>query len=182
MIQPWKKTSTRQLANFKIFTVRSDTRISPRTGASLDTYVLDCVNWVNVIAITPMQELVMVEQFRFGSETVELEIPGGTLNRDETDPLAAGLRELREETGYVGRNARLIGSILPNPAIMSNVCHTVLVEDCRCEHAIELDPGEDLATRLVPLAEVPALISAGKIRHSLVVVALYHHELLRRTR
>jgi hypothetical protein len=62
---------------------------------------------------------------------------------------------------------------------MSNTCFTVLVENCNCIHPVQFDHGEDLMTRLVPLPEVPSLIAAGKIRHSLVVAALYFFELWR---
>jgi len=51
------------------------------------------------------------------------------------------------------------------------------VENCRLKHPVELDHAEDLATRLVPIAEIPALVKAGKIQHSLVVVALYYFDL-----
>jgi hypothetical protein len=60
---------------------------------------------------------------------------------------------------------------------MSNTCYTVLAQNCRLQHPIELDSGEDLFTRLVPVAAIPEMVKAGKIRHSLVVVALYHFEL-----
>ena len=94
--------------------------------------------------------------------------------------MAAGARELREETGYAGENARLLGQILPNPAIMSNTCYTVLVENCRCIHPVEFDHGEDLITRLVPVVDIPRLVQEGKIANSLVVVALYHFDLWQR--
>jgi 8-oxo-dGTP pyrophosphatase MutT (NUDIX family) len=94
--------------------------------------------------------------------------------------VAAGVRELREETGYEGDHARLLGKISPNPAIMSNVCYTVLVENCRCVHPVEFDHGEDIITRLVPVADIPNLVADGKIGHSLVVVALFHFDLWQR--
>jgi len=100
----------------------------------------------------------------------------------DASPEAAALRELREETGYAGGNPRLIGEVLPNPAIMSNTCYTVLVENCRCLHPLQLDHSEDLVTRLVPVSNIPALVGAGSIRHSLVVVALYYFELWQRNR
>jgi hypothetical protein len=37
-----------------------------------------------------------------------------------------------------------------------------------------------LLTRLVPLADIPRLVTTGKIRHPLVVVALYYFDLSRR--
>jgi hypothetical protein len=60
------------------------------------------------------------------------------------------------------------------------VCYTVLVENCRCLHPLQFDHGEDLLTRLVPATEIPHLVAAGKIQHSLVVVALYYFELWQR--
>lgn len=179
MIKPWEKVGTKILGDFKIFTVRADRKISPRTQVEQDCFVIDCANWVNVVAVTPDRQLVMVEQFRHGSNTVELEIPGGMIDRKDASPVEAGVRELREETGYAGENACVIGKIFPNPAIMSNTCFTVLVENCRCVHSVEFDHGEDLITKLVPVADIPRLIGSGKIAHSLVAVALYHYELMR---
>ena len=180
MIKPWQKVQSKPLGNFHIFKLRSDEKISPRNGIAHNFFVIDCVDWVNVVAITPEHQLVMVEQYRHGSDTVELEIPGGTSDATDSSPVATGIRELREETGYEGENARTIGEIFPNPAIMSNKCYTVLVENCQLKHPIELDSGEDLVTHLIPLREVPKLVASGKIRHALVVVALYHFDLMKR--
>ncbi len=177
MIQPWKKVGSQPVGDFRIFKIRSDICINPRTGQEHDFFVLDAVNWVNVIALTPARELVMVQQYRVGSQTVELEIPGGMMDPGETDPVVTAVRELREETGYVGENPRLLGKIFSNPAILNNQTFTVLIENCRLEHAVDFDSGEDLTTQLVPAAEIPQLVAEEKIRHSLVVVALYQFDL-----
>ena len=180
MNQPWKKTGTKAVGDFRIFKLRSDFCINPRTGKEHDFYVLDTVGWVNVIALTPARELVMVRQFRVGSNTVELEIPGGMMDPGESDPVATAIRELREETGYAGEHARLLGKIWSNPAILNNRTYTVLIENCTLQHGVEFDSGEDLTTLLVPAAEIPQLVADEKIGHSLVVVALYHFELWQR--
>ncbi len=179
-IRPWQKLGSRPAGDFRIFTLRSDLKVNPRTGGEHDFYVIDCVNWVNACAITPDGQLVMVEQYRHGSDTIELEIPGGMLDPGETDPVSAGVRELREETGYTGRDARVIGEMFPNAAIMSNRCHTIVVEDVRPTHDLDLDTGEDLAVRLVPLDEIPRLIVSGRIRHAIVLAALHHFDLWHR--
>jgi ADP-ribose diphosphatase len=180
VIKPWKKISSKFIGDFRIFKLRSDVKISPRTGKEHDFYVLDSVDWVNIIAVTPNQQLVMIEQYRHGSNTVELEIPGGMMDTGETDPAATAVRELREETGYEGDHARLLGRIHSNPAIMNNVTYTVLIENCRLKHAVEFDQGEDLVTRLVPVAGISKLVADEKIGHSLVVVALYYFDLWQR--
>jgi len=180
LVKPWKKVGSRPAGDFRIFTIRSDSVVSPRTHNTHDVYVIDCVNWVNVIAITPDQRLVMIEQYRHGTTTVELEIPGGMIDPHDASPEAAGIRELREETGYEGENPRLLGHVFPNPAIMSNTCFTLMLDNCRCLHPVQFDHGEDLATRLVPIANLPELVATGQIKHSLVIVGLYYFDLWQR--
>jgi ADP-ribose pyrophosphatase len=179
-IRPWPTIATKPAGNFRIFTIRSDTKVAPRTGRQHDFYVIDCVNWVNACAVTSEGQLVMIEQYRHGSDTIELEVPGGMLDPHETDPVGAALRELREETGYTGSGARIIGEMFPNAAIMSNRCHTVLVENARLTHPTEFDHGEDIAVRLVPLEDIPRLAAEGRIRHAIVLAALHHFDLWRR--
>ena len=182
MLKSWQKVNSRRAADFGIFRIRTDRLISPRTQREHDFYVIECVDWVNVIALTHAHEIVLIDQYRHGSETVELEIPGGMIDPQDASAVAAAVRELREETGYEGDAPRLIGEVFPNPAIMNNRCFTVLIENCRCKHPIELDHGEDLLTRLAPASEIPNLVAAGKIKHSLVVAALYYFELWRSAR
>lgn len=177
MIKPWETILSKAVGDFRIFTVRSDLKTSPRTGEQHDFYVIDCANWVNVVAVTRQQELVMVEQYRHGSGTIELEIPGGMMDAEDPGPEEAGARELREETGYTGDPPKQIGSVYPNPAIMSNTCYTVLIENCRPTHPTAFDHGEDIHTRLIPLSDIPELIAKGAVQHSLVVAALCHHQL-----
>jgi ADP-ribose pyrophosphatase len=179
MIKPWPTISSKPLGDFRIFTIRSDLKISPRTGKEHDFFIIDCVNWVNVVAITPDKKIILVEQYRQGTNTIELEVPGGMMDARDASPVAAGSRELLEETGYQGERARIIGEVFPNPAFMSNTCYTLLVEDCRLVGPVQFDSGEDLITRLVPIAEIPTLVATGRIRHSIVITALFHYELLR---
>lgn len=180
-IQPWPDLGVRTVGDFRIFRIRSVRRRSPRNGVERDFHVMDCADWVNVIAITAENELILVEQFRHGVAAVELEVPGGIMDPGETDPVAAGLRELREETGYVGEGGVEIGCVLPNSAIQSNRCRTVLVRRCRRVGDLELDDSEDIAVRLFPVSEMAKLVTGGRIRHSLAVAALYHYELWMRS-
>lgn len=179
-IEPWPTVESKDLGDYRVFHLRGHRRKSPRTGAEHDFLVLDCRNWVNVVALTPEKEIILVEQFRHGTETVELEIPGGVIDTSDEPPLEAGLRELREETGFVGESGRIIGEVYSNPAIMNNTTFTVLVENCRKTHETEFDHGEDIVTRLIPVEEALEMAATGKIRHSLVVAALFHFDRARR--
>ena len=136
-----------------------------------DFFVINAPDWVNVVALTPEQHLVLVRQFRYGTNDFSLEIPGGVMDAGE-DPITAGLRELREETGYVGTKTRLLGSVHPNPAMQSNRCHLVLVEDVRCDAQLDWDPDEELEIMTKPVDEVYALAHRGGITHAMVLDAL----------
>lgn len=177
MIEPWPTAQSRHVGDYRIFSIRSDLRVSPRTGQQHDFFVLDAVDWVNVIALTPQREIILVEQFRHGTETVEVEIPGGMIDPHDGSPVVAAVRELREETGYEGEKARLIGQVFPNPAIMSNTCHFVLIENCVQRHSVSFDYAEDILTRAVPVNEAMRLVQSGRIQHALVVAALFHFHL-----
>lgn len=134
--------------------------------------VLDLPNWVNVIPLLPDGRILMVRQWRYGVEGQTLEIPGGVVEPGEEERAAAE-RELLEETGYRGNAWRRIGEVQPNPAIQNNLTGTWLVEDLVRIGEPEGDGQEELEVEAVPLEDIPARISAGEIRHSLVVAAFY---------
>jgi ADP-ribose pyrophosphatase len=179
-IKPWPLVASKPLNNYRVFTTRSDRKRSPRTNQEHEFYVIESNDWVNIIALTPEDELVMVEQYRHGTDSIELEIPGGIIDAEDASPLEAGVRELLEETGFEGERPELIGAIAANPAIMNNTCYTVLVHNCQYSSVTRFDTGEDLVNRFVPIKDIPELVRTGKIRHSMVVVALYYFELWQR--
>ena len=142
-------------------------------GVEGDFFVLDTNDWVNVLALTPAKELVLVRQFRYGTEEFSLEPPGGVIEKGE-DPIVAGLRELEEETGYVGKNPRLIGTARPNAAILSNRCFFVFVEDVVKTKDLDFDLHEELVTELHHTNKLKELVQRGKITHSIGVNAIFH--------
>ena len=85
--------------------------------------------------------------------------------------VAAGVRELREETGYAPARLVPLGSIEPNPAIQDNRCHTFLALGCALAGPTHLDEKEDIQVLEEPLAAVPRLLADGVIGHALVAVA-----------
>ncbi len=180
MIQPWPLQRSEPLGDFRIFRMRRDWRRSPRTGKEHDFFVMDAPDWVNVVALTRDGQAVLVEQFRHGTASIDLEVPGGVMDWTDASPVETAIRELREETGYQGTNARVLGTIAPNPAIQANTCHTVLVENCVGGAGVDFDPGEDIQTLLVPADGLVALVAEGRIRHALVAVAIFHFELWRK--
>ena len=179
-ITHWNADPPEVLAETRLFTLLRRRATSPTDpGRRGEFVVLDSPDWVNVVAVTDDEHVVLIEQFRHGTEEVTLEIPGGMVDDGEA-PLPAGLRELREETGYGGGDAEIIGVVAPNPALLNNRCHTVLVRGVSPQGPAELEGLEEIRTRLVPLPEVPELIRSGAITHALVIAAFHHLHLLDR--
>ena len=169
----WELIEDRLHAKCRIFEVRSQHFKHPKDGREGDFYVLNTSDWVNVLAITSAEEIVMVRQFRYGSRELSLETPGGVIEKGE-DPLVAGLRELREETGFSGESARVLSECRPNSAILSNRCHFVLTENVKQVAEVDFDSNEEIETVLVPIAKISDHIRSGEISHSLALNALFN--------
>jgi ADP-ribose pyrophosphatase len=168
----WRRVRSELFADCRIFQVRRDISISPQTGREHDFFVLTGSDWVNVIPLTANNEVVMIEQYRHGSQDVTLEIPGGMVDAGESASDAAA-RETLEETGYVAREISPLGRVRPNPAIHDNWLHTFLASDAQLRRAPVHESTEHTVVRLVPLADIPRLVAAGLITHALVVVSFY---------
>lgn len=177
MIAPWQILSSTYLGNFRIFRLREDEAVSPRTHEVHNFYILEAPEWINIIPLTPNREVVMVRQYRHGSGTVTLEVPGGMVDPNGESAAGAAARELREETGYIPRKVIHLGSVDPNPAFLNNRCHSYLAMDATLSAAIELDSGEDIDIELVPLADIRGMIANGRITHSLTICAFTFLEL-----
>lgn len=159
--------------DYTIFKTRFVDAAHPRTGATKRFSLIECVDWVNVIALTPDDRVVLIRQYRPGIEAVCLEIPGGMVDEGE-DAATAAARELAEETGYTAPTWQLLGKVAPNPAIQNNTLHTYLALDAVPTEAPRPDGGEVIALETRALAEVQALLRDGRIEHALVVAAFGH--------
>ena len=176
----WECIESKWHGAFKIFEVSEHVCISPRNKLPHSFFVLEAGDWVNVVAVTPDQELVCIHQWRPGTREVELEIPGGIVDPGET-PEEAARRELLEESGYTADSLTHLGTMAPNPAILNNQCHFFAAIDARPTHAQQLDPGEAISVSLVELSRVPELIKDGVIRHGIIIAALCYFMLHQQT-
>jgi ADP-ribose pyrophosphatase len=170
--ETWKRIKSEEIADCRVFKVREDfcQRASDQKESTF--FVIECPNWVNVIALTKEKEVVLIEQYRQGTEEITLEIPGGMVDGGENYVDAAN-RELVEETGYSSNNVVYLGKSRPNPAIQNNWMFHYLALDCEKTEDTAFDEHESLVTKLVPLAEIENLIKSGEITHSLVLAGFY---------
>ncbi len=181
-MKPWKTLQTTPMGDYRVFSVSKVRNRSPESGKEGDFFVIGAGNWVNVIALTPDDEVVLVEQYRHGSQTLTLEIPGGCIDAEDASPVVAAQRELLEETGYEGKDWVELGWNDPNPALFSNRCYTYLVRNVKFTKLQALDSMEEITVHKVPLKDIDRLIAERKITHSLVITGFYFLDLWKKAR
>ena len=167
----WKVLRSEPGPDLIIFQARFDWLQNPRNSAPVKAVVLETADWVNVVALTPENKLVVVSQYRFGVGHTTLEIPAGLIEAGET-PQQAAARELHEETGYTTSEWDYRGWVEANPAFLNNRCHMWLAKNVQKTHALQLDAGEDLAIREISLEELRAEIAAGRMRNAFTLLGL----------
>lgn len=169
--RPWPVLESGHGPDLRIFRPRWDLVENPRNGHQLKALILETPAWATVVARDEAGRFLMVQQWRFGSRALSLEVPAGVVHAGEP-PLAAARRELLEETGCVAERWSSLGSVAPNPAVHDNRCHQFLAEGVRQVQDPTLDQGEDLRRLWLEEAEVVAAVREGRIDHALAVTAL----------
>lgn len=172
-VETWKRKISKEIADCRVFRVREDLSVNSETGKEASFFVIENPDWVNIIALTKDEKIVMIQQFRHGTSEIILEIPGGMIDEDEVAETAAR-RELVEETGFSSGNFILLGKSNPNPAIQNNSIYHFLALDCEKNGEISFDEHESIATKFISKKEAENLIADGTIAHSLVVAAFQY--------
>jgi 8-oxo-dGTP pyrophosphatase MutT (NUDIX family) len=172
LIEKWRCSGRRLLHSFRIFNLREDRYRLPRSDREAPFFILESPDWVNIIPLTAAGEVVLIRQFRFGLAEVTLEIPGGMVEGG-LSPLETGRKELLEETGYASEDWEYLGYVHPNPAFLTNRCHTFLARGVGKVAELDPDESEEIEVVMAPLEQIPALIAGEEITHALVIGAFH---------
>jgi ADP-ribose pyrophosphatase len=168
----WQPVDSREDRRYKLFSVHLNRNRSPRTGKIHEFQVLKSPDWVAVIPVTPNNELVMVRQYRHGTEELSLEPPGG-LVKDGQGPEQSAMEELEEETGYRAQAFHLLGWMHPMPAILTNRFYVYLAKNVTPTGVRNPEETEEIETILVPVSQLNEYIRTGKITCSVMIAALH---------
>lgn len=151
-MRPWSTVSSiERYRDIHLFW-RTDSCITGGGHQIKDYHVFEYPDWVNAVVLTQSFEIVLVRQFRQGVKNILLELPCGALNSNDPTPAIAMLRELKEETGFVADNIIPLRSAYANPANLTNVIHSFLIWEARCDGQQSLDFGEEIEVVVTPFS------------------------------
>jgi len=171
----WKPVSSRYVIRNPWFTVREDCLDLPNGKRIPDYYVLEYPDWVNVIALTPDEKMVLVQQYRHGIGKVSFELTAGVCEKSDSSYLESARRELLEETGYGGGEWSLFTVLSANPATHTNLAYIYLARNVTPVARPSLDEGEVLSAHLFEKSEVLDLLRRNEICQALMAAALWKY-------
>jgi ADP-ribose pyrophosphatase len=161
------------VGDFGIFRVERSKVTTADGVPKHEVHTFQCADWCNVVPVTPDGHVVFIWQYRFGSDALSLEVPGGMIDPGESARTAA-LRELEEESGYRGHPDALetLSVLAPNPALQGNLLHTFVARNVTPTGRTNFDDLEECETALIHVDDLPELLDSGVIQHALCAVAV----------
>ncbi len=130
---------------------------------------------VVVLPITANREIVCVSQYRCSVSATVLELPAGTLEKDE-QPLECAQREIQEEIAYAARTMVSLGTLFPAPGFCSEVQHLFVAQDLYPQSA-EQDEDEEIAVVTLSVAEFERGVTSGAISDAKTIALFFRARL-----
>ena len=174
MKKDWNYLYSKTVFKNRLVSVRQDKYHFLPNDIIKDFTVFELGDWVNIIPLTEDGQVITIRQYRHGIRRDTIEIPGGLISDEDSDPMEAAVREMEEETGYHSTDVIHIGTVEPNPALQTNRCFTFLARNVHQRSPQMLDPTESIKVDLTKREDIYRMIRETKITHGLVVAAFAH--------
>jgi len=155
-----KILSSQLIYQGRVVRLRVDTVQMP-SGQETTREIVEHSECVAIVAIDVDDNVLLVSQFREAVEKELLEIPAGGIDHGE-DPVAAVVREMQEETGYLPGKVERLGGFYLAPGYCTEYLHLYLATDLTPSQLYAEDTASIRLVR-VPVTGVPNLIASGDI-------------------
>ncbi len=170
---PWEIVRSRYIVDDRWIKLRADDCLTSDGKLVSPYYVLEYPPWVNVVALTPDENVVVLRQYRHGIRHVILEIPGGAVEKKEESIVDAIRRELLEETGYQAEKFIEVGTISANPVNHTNYIHCFLAFNARIASEPIPESTEQIEVLQMPIDELIESAYRGELSHPHHVASLF---------
>lgn len=168
----WRVLSTSYVLESPHFRLRRDELELPGGTIIPDYYVRESDGFVIILALTAQNDAVLIEQYRYGHDSIVTELPAGTLDPGE-DPLVCAQRELLEETGYAAPDWELVMSVPAEPVRSNAIMHCYLARNATLQGTQSLDVTEHIDVRLCTIDELRGLLHGAGIQSAASIAAAY---------
>jgi ADP-ribose pyrophosphatase len=166
---PFELLKTEVVYPGRAFTIRRDTLRLP-DGHETRFDIVEHVGSVIILPLDDRGNLLFVRQYRHAAGLDLLELPAGTLNKNELPDVCAH-REIREETGMAAGHMEHLGGFYLAPGYSTEFMHVYLATDLHSD-PLEADADEFLTLEHIPLARALKIARAGEILDAKSLAAL----------
>ena len=171
----WTTLSSTHLFQRPWLTVRCQRMLLPTGREHPEYYILEYPTWVNIIALTPDDRMLLVRQYRPALDITRYELCAGVMDPSDASPLEAAQRELLEETGFGGGEWTKLMVVGPNPSAMNNVSISFLAHGVTKLCEPRLEETEDISAHLFSRDEVYNMLKVGQFAQALMVAPLWRY-------
>lgn len=171
MLKRWKLLSTKNIFTSKYLGADVSSYELPNGKIIEDFYSFSRGNFVLVVAINSKQEILIERQYRPMADDFIYELPAGWIDKGET-PLTAGIRELKEETGYIG-TGKAYGPFYVLPGTSKINSHVVVLKiDEYSQGSLDRSDDENIETTFMSLEKINKMILNGEIKDEGLLVGI----------
>ncbi len=155
----------------RVWDIRRD--VFDYAGSQIVRDYVDHPGAVAVLALDEQGRVLLIQQYRHPIGTRDWELPAGLLDVEHEQPLAAAKRELAEEADLVAEQWTELISFYSSPGGSNEMLQIFLAKglspvDAFARH----DEEADIVLRWVPLAEAVEGVLAGRLRNSILMIAV----------
>ncbi|WP_114938124.1 NUDIX hydrolase [Mucilaginibacter endophyticus] len=163
-IKPWIVLEDTDVSPSHWFPIRKQKAKLPNELIIDDYYFSPLGNVVQVLPITPNNEIVLVRQYKHGLGEILIEVPGGMQQANKTLTQSA-IAELEEECGIRANEQELVPltTMAINPTKLHQVTYGYILFDAKFNSIPKPDATEQIELFIVPASEALKMVDNGEI-------------------
>ena len=129
---------------------------------------------VVILPLLDERRILFIRNRRYTIGEILVELPAGTLEKNE-DPMNCAGRELLEETGFLAARLKPLGNFYSSPGILTEKLYAFAAYDLEKQTAA-LDEGEEIEVFEASLDEAVSMIKDGRIHDGKTIATLLMYE------